>query len=44
MPWMVLISAGLMGAARARRRTADEGMEGEIECLWTLRPSQFKMH
>lgn len=36
MPWTVLMSAGLMGAARVRRRTEEEGTEGEMECLWML--------
>jgi len=34
---MVLMSAGFMGAARARTRTEVEGMEGEMENLWILR-------
>lgn len=29
-------SAGLMGAARVRRRTEDEGRSGEMECVWSL--------
>lgn len=36
MPWTVLMSAGLMGAARARMRTVDAGIVGEMECLWML--------
>jgi hypothetical protein len=36
VPWMVLISAGLMGAASDRTRTEEEGMEGEMEWVWTL--------
>lgn len=38
---MVLMSAGLMGAARARMRTVDEGMDGETECLWMLHLGQL---
>lgn len=33
VPWTVLMSAGLMGAARARSRTALEESEGEMECV-----------
>lgn len=33
---MVLISAGLMGAARDRTRTDEEGIDGEMEWVWTL--------
>lgn len=36
VPWTVLISAGLIGAARVRTRTEDEGMLGEMECEWRL--------
>ena len=33
---MVLISAGLIGAASDRTRTEDAGMEGDIEWVWSL--------
>ena len=33
---MVFTSAGLMGAARVRRRRVVSGIEGEIECLCSL--------
>lgn len=36
VPWTVLISAGLMGAASDRSRTEEDGMEGEMECEWSL--------
>ena len=36
MPWTVLMSAGLMGAASERRRTEEEGMLGEMEWVWRL--------
>lgn len=36
MPWTVFISAGLMGAARARSRTDLEEREGEMECVCSL--------
>jgi hypothetical protein len=36
VPWTVLMSAGLIGAASVRTRTEEEGMLGEIECEWRL--------
>jgi hypothetical protein len=30
------MSAGLMGAARVRRRREDGGREGDMECVWRL--------
>ena len=36
VPWIVFTSAGLMGAARVRRRMEEEGREGEMECVCSL--------
>lgn len=36
VPWTVLISAGLIGAARDLRSTEFVGSVGEIECVWSL--------
>lgn len=30
-----------MGAARARMRTVDDGIVGEMECLWMLQLGQL---
>jgi hypothetical protein len=30
------MSAGLMGAARVRRRREEGGSEGDMECVWRL--------
>ncbi len=36
VPCIVFMSAGLIGAARARRRTELGGMDGEMECVCRL--------
>jgi hypothetical protein len=36
---MVFTSAGFIGAARVRTRTASEGRVGEMEWVWRLLPS-----
>lgn len=36
MPWIWLMSAGFMGAARVRRRRVEGGREGDMECVWRL--------
>lgn len=37
VPWIVFTSAGLMGDARARRRSEEDGREGLMEWACTLR-------
>lgn len=36
VPWIVFISAGLIGAARDLTRTEDSGIEGDMECVCSL--------
>lgn len=36
VPWIVFTSAGLIGAARARRRTEEDGRLGEMEWVCNL--------